>query len=66
MRAREAFPPAAGRLCRPRRLVSAVLDASRDKLAHGKGSLGSKMGPIVKALERQFKTGRAEQAPVQT
>jgi hypothetical protein len=32
-----------------------------------KGSLGSKMGPIVKALERQFpRQGALEQAPVQS
>ena len=47
-------PP--GRLCRDRGgLEPAVLDAIRDGDAvMVKGSLGSKMGPIVKALERQF------------
>jgi UDP-N-acetylmuramoyl-tripeptide--D-alanyl-D-alanine ligase len=48
-------------------LEPAVLDAIRDGDAvMVKGSLGSKMGPIVKALERQFPRQAAlEQAPVQ-
>ncbi len=48
-------------------LEPAVLDAIRDGDAvMVKGSLGSKMGPIVKALERQFpRQGALEQAPVQ-
>ena len=46
-------------------LEPAVLDAIRDGDAvMVKGSLGSKMGPIVKALERQFPKAIAlEQAP---
>ncbi len=46
-------------------LESSVLDALRDGDAvMVKGSLGSKMGPIVKALERQFpKQAALEQAP---
>jgi len=48
-------------------LEPAVLEAIRDGDAiMVKGSLGSKMGPIVKALERQFPAQAAlEQAPVQ-
>ena len=46
-------------------LEPAVLDAIRDGDAvMVKGSLGSKMGPIVKALERQFpRAGALEQTP---
>jgi len=48
-------------------LEPAVLDAIRDGDAvMVKGSLGSKMGPIVKALERQFPRQALEQAPVQS
>ncbi len=49
-------------------LQPAVLDAIRDGDAvMVKGSLGSKMGPIVKALERQFPRQAAlEQAPAQS
>jgi UDP-N-acetylmuramoyl-tripeptide--D-alanyl-D-alanine ligase len=49
-------------------LEPAVLDAIRDGDAvMVKGSLGSKMGPIVKALERQFPRQAAlEQAPAQS
>jgi UDP-N-acetylmuramoyl-tripeptide--D-alanyl-D-alanine ligase len=45
-------------------LEPSVLDAVRDgDVVMVKGSLGSKMGPIVKALERQFpRQGAAEQA----
>jgi UDP-N-acetylmuramoyl-tripeptide--D-alanyl-D-alanine ligase len=46
-------------------LEAAVLDAIHDgDVVMVKGSLGSKMGPIVKALERQFpKAGALEQTP---
>ena len=51
------FPPAAG-AAMPRRRRSwsrSVLDAIRaGDAVMVKGSLGSKMGPIVKALERQY------------
>jgi UDP-N-acetylmuramoyl-tripeptide--D-alanyl-D-alanine ligase len=49
-------------------LQPAVLDAIHDGDAvMVKGSLGSKMGPIVKALERQFPRQAAlEQAPAQS
>ena len=48
-------------------LEPAVLDAIRaGDAVMVKGSLGSKMGPIVKALERQFPRQAAlEQAPAQ-
>ena len=48
-------------------LEPAVLDAMRaGDAVMVKGSLGSKMGPIVKALERQFpRQGAIEQAPLQ-
>jgi UDP-N-acetylmuramoyl-tripeptide--D-alanyl-D-alanine ligase len=48
-------------------LEADVLDAIRDGDAvMVKGSLGSKMGPIVKALERRFpRQGALEQMPAQ-